>query len=736
MDRLMRAACLAMALFISACSGGNGTVSTSAAASVDGVPTVHAILPQTSTAALFQPLQGILPYPTDLYFAGSTDGTLNIQPENALAHFGLAHSGRGHPGLRPGQAAINALDGFSTTAVIRARFGGALNPASFNAQSVIVLQVTIDNVTKATTGVVQPLVFGIDYTVGLGTESGVGNTILEIRPTHPLVPSSGATNNGYLVFLTKAITDAKGHATTADRDYASIQAALPTCSAITDDSLHDICQSTGAHLRIAQAIGIKPADVVLSFSFSTQSIGDTLGVIEQTATAQPIKVHGTGLTTAQANPRLSGHANLYVGTLSIPYYLSRTEPLTGYWQGNPSPLDSNSRLLTRFNPVPVATETLQIPILVTVPNANSVPQGAKPASGWPVLIFEHGIGRSRADMLAVADSFADSGFVVVAIDLPLHGVTDAGSLLYASGANPLYAGLSLPSVGSIERTFDLDVVNNTTGASGTDGQIDPSGASFINLASVLTTRDNLREGAADLITLTRSLPNLSLSSGTAGDIDPTRIHFLGHSLGAIVGSVYLGVAPRSEVGTATLAMPGGGLANLLRDSPTLGPRLAASLAAQGLMQGTTLFEQYLRDAQTVMDSGDPVNYIPAAAAQHPIHLLQIVGSALSPPDQVVPNSATQRLIDAAALARIPAPAAPGPVTNAGGFRSYVNLVVGDHGSIIDPMASLAATTEIQAEAITFAGAPVPPIPQLSFKGFPGEPPGSAVLVLSPPVIQP
>ena len=228
MDRLMRAACLAMALFISACSGGNGTVRTSAAASVAGAPTAHAVLPQTRTAALFQPLQGILPYPTDLYFAGSTDGTLNIQPENALAHFGLAHSGRGHPGLRPGQAAINALDGFSTTAVIRARFGGALNPASFNAQSVIVLQVTIDNVTKATTGVVQPLVFGIDYTVGLGTESGAGSTILEIRPTHPLVPSSGATNNGYLVFLTKAITDANGHATTADR--ASNSTKLVTSS--------------------------------------------------------------------------------------------------------------------------------------------------------------------------------------------------------------------------------------------------------------------------------------------------------------------------------------------------------------------------------------------------------------------------------------------------------------------------------------------------------------------------
>jgi hypothetical protein len=154
------------------------------------------------------------------------------------------------------------------------------------------------------------------------------------------------------------------------------------------------------------------------------------------------------------------------------------------------------------------------------------------------------------------------------------------------------------------------------------------------------------------------------------------------------------------------------------------------------MQGTSLFEEFVRDVQTVVDSADPVNYIAAAAAQHPIHLLQIVGSLTSPPDQVVPNSATQRLIDAAALAEVRPPTSAGPVTNASGFRSYVNFVVGDHESIIDPTASLAVTTQMQAEAITFAGASVPPIPQLSFPGFPATPPGTAVLVLNPLVIRP
>ena len=64
-----------------------------------------------ATAALFQPAQGIFPFPNDLYFSGTTDGTINIQPAN---------------GLIPNQVGLNALDGWSTTAPIRIRFGGAL----------------------------------------------------------------------------------------------------------------------------------------------------------------------------------------------------------------------------------------------------------------------------------------------------------------------------------------------------------------------------------------------------------------------------------------------------------------------------------------------------------------------------------------------------------------------------------------------------------------------------------
>ncbi len=618
MKKLIAAGMVWVALLAGGCSsGGYGSVGTESLTGFNGNPGGSTPVTQpSSNTALFHPAAGILPYPTDLYFAGSTDGTLNIQPANALM---------------PNQAAVNALDGFSTTAVIRERFGGALNPASFTAASIIIVPVTTDNLTKATTGVLgAPLTLGTDFSAGLGQEVGVGATILEIKPLHPLLPStclSGgmflgpncATGTGYLVFLMNGITDASGNPAVPDTDYASIKAALPTCGAISDATLHSICLLTGAQLQIAQALHLNPANIVLSFSFTTESTVDTLALISATAA-----------------------------------------PLTDYWHAPPFPLDTTSTFVTRFNPLPVPTATLQIPVLVSVPNAASAFGAVSPTAGWPLVIFQHGITRNREDMFGVADSFADAGFVVVAVDLPLHGITNQSDPLYASGANPLYAGLGLPASGSIERTFDL----------ATAGVRDPSGLHFINLTSLLTSRDNLRQGVADLITLARSLPHLSLGN------------------------------------------PGGEVAQLLRDSPTFAPVINAGLAAQGLLPGTTLYEQFWRDAQTLVDAGDPINFIALATTNHPIHLIQVVGSAPPPPavvclahptpsgcpDQVVPNSATQRLILAGGLTQVHPPGAAGTTA----LHAYVNFTAGVHGSILDPSSSPAATTEMQTEAIFFA----------------------------------
>src|SRR4029077_2320826 len=287
MKRLCAAGAVAVALLLGACSGGGyGTVGPPDLTGANGAPG-GSVTPPSAGTALFQLNAGVLPYPNDLYFAGSTDGTLNIQPPNAA---------------EPNQAAINALDGFSTTAVIRERFGGALDPTSFTAASVIVIPVITDNLTKATIGVAgtgAPLTPGVYYTAALATDAGVGPSILEITPLHPLTPSTcisngqflGAnctTGNGYLVILTNGIKDASGKPAVPDADYAAIKAALASggakCPSITDPTLNGVCQLTGAHLQIAAALAqaipplansLNPANIVLSFSFTTESTVDS-----------------------------------------------------------------------------------------------------------------------------------------------------------------------------------------------------------------------------------------------------------------------------------------------------------------------------------------------------------------------------------------------------------------------------------------------------------------------------
>jgi hypothetical protein len=656
--------------------------------------------PGSSTVALFRPGQGLLPYPTDLYFTGSKDGTLNITPAPASP-------GRRAGTLTPVQSAVNALDGFSTTSVIRERFSAPLDAGSLAANAVHLIEIEIDNASKLVIRAHRVLEFGKDFTTGVAGDSDSVGTILEIRPLRPLTPSSGVNDVGYLVVLTNAIKSASGLPTRSDDDFATITAALngPGCKTIQDASLRGTCATVGSQRKVAVRSGIDWRQTILTFSFSTGSTVDTLKALADPAvtTARPISVASTGLVTKDLDPKLLGHATLYRGTIEIPFYSTRptranpTAPLTTSWTGGPSPLDATSTFLTRFNPRPIATETISIPILVTVPNASSAGGGKKPANGWPVLIYQHGLTRNRLDALQVADSFADAnaestpqgsqGYIVVAIDMPLHGITDPASPLY-DAAN--------------ERTFNLDLVNNTTLAPGPDGRIDPTGTFFINVSSLLTTRDNLRQAVADLLTLTRSLPGLDLDGDGLPDINSERIHFLGQSLGAIVGGVFLGTPGTTAIRTGVLASPGGELVPTVFDSPEFGPQFTGMLASQGIQAGTTAFAEFLRDAQNAVDAGDPDNYILAAATSRPLLVFQVVGGGTLPngkkslPDQIISNTSTQRLIDAAGLRRICTLGAdPGP-------SGFVNFVFGAHQSVFDPTSSPAATAEMRRESTFFA----------------------------------
>ncbi|HEX5649237.1 MAG TPA: hypothetical protein VFX69_06225, partial [Steroidobacteraceae bacterium] len=630
-------------------------------ATKDGEP--YPLPPTEVFKADFSTTSGSLPYPTDLFFSGSTDGTLN--PPATIP-------------WRPAsnREALSALDGWSTTAPITTRFSMAIDPASLTANTVRVVELYLSNTTKAPatgaelpSGVTSPvrrvLVPGEDYTVGVGDEIDGNGRTLKITPLKPLTPSTGAVNIGYLVILTNGILGTDGQAATPDAQYASYLTASndPLCGEFdpTTDALnYGLCRLTKGQLQIAGGVGINPASVVLSWSFSTQSVEDVLDVLNLTTTAQPITVVPTGLDTKQASGGLlQGKANVYVGRTVVPYYLTpaanptdRASVLTKFWvAAGPSPvpgLDPASRNLTRFNPVPEKKADVAIPLLVTVPNATAAGGACvKPASGWPVAIVQHGITGNRTQALAMADSFADACVVVAAIDLPLHGLVPDQDGVEPNTTSPLYCSSTTPNpacMGAIERTFNVDLINNSTSAATSDTLIDSSGAHFINIPSPLTSRDNGRQAASDLNVLSKSIKTLDLTGDTVSDIDPNRVHLVGLSLGAMTGIV---AADHTAVSTLSASAPGGVITQLLLDSPTFGPRIKAALGAS-LVIDSYIYDLFVSDLQAIVDSSDPINHIAGAQDAVPLHVMEVTG------DAVIPNSATDRLIVAGGLTKLTA----------------------------------------------------------------------------------
>ncbi|RUQ40839.1 MAG: lipase [Candidatus Competibacteraceae bacterium] len=629
--------------------------------------------------AQFNPTAGVVPFPNNLLFSGSTDGTLNLPVSDPT-------------NLADPRVAMNGLDGFSTVAPLTAQFSGTLKAATVTAGSTVrVFEVTLinpflDPTTKApfaVTGVTRELQAGTDYSVNLLPQDP-NQTTLNIHPLRPLAPKTG-----YLVTLTDGIQDSGGYNALPSPVYsltklttplvdANGKSVIPGVSDAQAKALEPLRQLVNNQESAAASQGVTRSSIVLSWTFMTQSVDDAFMALDKTLKPLGMAVKATGATTTAVGLNLPGFSDIYAGALAIPYYLSKDKPTSGYW------MTANGGAVTRYNPLPAATAPLQIPVLMTVPNARS--GHSKPANGWPVVVFQHGITQNRTNLFALADALSFEGYAAVAIDLPLHGITDTSNPFYLKG---------------LERTFDLDLVNNQTGLPPADGIIDTSGTYFINLQSLLTTRDNLREAAQDLRQLVANLPLVDLNGDGKADLDTSHIHFVGHSLGGVADGTFLGI--EDHVAGATLAMAGGGIPKMLDGSATFGPRIAAGLAAAGIKKGTPDYETYLAAAQTVVDSGDPINYAAAAASLHPIHLIEVVGSATSLPDQVVPNSVenaplsgTEPLASAMGLKSVSR-----STWDDKGVRAIVRFTEGDHSSILSPVASVAATAEMQGQMISF-----------------------------------
>ncbi|MGL5340992.1 MAG: VolA/Pla-1 family phospholipase, partial [Aeromonas veronii] len=382
------------------------------------------------------------------------------------------------------------------------------------------------------------------------------------------------------------------------------------------------------------------------------------------------------------------------------------------------PLDAE-RNIGRFNPLPTLTEVQSVPLRIFAPTTNL-------STVTDVIIYQHGVTSIKENAYALAlgqigaglDPSVNKVVAVVVIDHPLHG--ERGYALSNSMATVTTSENPLP---------------------------------YLNLNYLTVARDNLKQSVADLLGL-RLAVGLANAKGLGGQLGGAglKVHFLGHSLGAITGANLLAVANQTtgsaqadalfKFDTGGLAMPGGGIAPLLLNSPSFGPTIKMSVLTSGspaLKAGFTAYapncktaaatcfvneflpsldaatqagaastlQSYTFAAQSVLDSADPINLASGVAKSFPLFATEIVGDgALSLPDQVIPNSiasaplgGTEPLFRVLGLQELKGSG----VLPAG--HHAARFLKGGHSSLLAPDENFdqagAVTTEIQTQFASF-----------------------------------
>lgn len=250
----------------------------------------------------------------------------------------------------------------------------------------------------------------------------------------------------------------------------------------------------------------------------------------------------------------------------------------------------------------------------------AVPDGAMPASGWPTLVVQHGMGNSRAYLLDLMNEVAKAGILAVAVDSLTFGArsSDPAAQMdqhtaFESAPGATYKGPDGLSDAPPTATTDL----------------------FGQLQNVGAFRDQLRQASIDtsqLVRVLRSGADLSAlaTSGTVPRIDPDRVGYLGESLGSFEGEVACAIEPNLR---AWFFSVGGG--GIILEAAAHGPGLGSLLGV-----GAGLEWHFLRDRfteshplvnliQTVIEPADAILY-----AQHLVRAPRPVAGVAARPRNV------------------------------------------------------------------------------------------------------
>ncbi|MBD3641549.1 MAG: hypothetical protein HUJ18_11200 [Marinobacter sp.] len=460
-----------------------------------------------------------------------------------------------------------------------------------------------------------------------------------------------ARDNGMAVVYADLVSDPL-----SDRRLAH---TVQTAAAVATDLSMDIESDVQALAAAAETLIDTPKPRSVSV-YSQRDGGDVNPALAQEIQGTPLNVH------------------VYEGEITLPYFQSLPE------DGNGSLLTSESWLPADFSgddnlglapsdrityrfPFAGKTADTKVPVVITAPDTNNATfltlSGGVPTEGYPVIIYQHAATTDRSAILPLATAAgllcADPGntydcFVTIGIDQPLHGIFGEGFV----GLNPIseQAGAS-PDATERHFGFAADADLNPVPASQLEAP--ESGSLFLNFANYANTRDNMRQGALDLLNVNASLQAIEDAIATCTEcpqdlnLDPNRVYFLSHSLSGMGGAAFphvnnaaidAGNTSLNPILAANLFNTGGAFTRLVENSQSVAPRVLPGLdaASDGLLtQGRTELNIYFNVFQGLLDSADPTAFAPLYR-DAPILLTEIAGvpdDPDRPTDNTVPNAA-------------------------------------------------------------------------------------------------
>ena len=674
-----------------------------------------------------------------------------------------------------GAAGFAALDGFSTTAPILAPTSDLVLASTVDATSYRLYDLTdpLNPVlVPPSTYLTEPEEFTSSGMSPVVASQPVGATAAD--PTSVFRSRPLKDDTSYAVVITTGVKDKTGAALGRGTVGSILLFDNPLVDGTTGKSnLAGIDDATAGALEVMRnrllplRSGATPlvnkADIAMAYTFKTQSI---TGLATQLA-AMPYQA-------AQANPAAGNTIITAAGNVLAAfdkYGVSPTVPNGNIDQVIEAKIVTYNLLdptTGAFNPAGPQPE--YIDVLIATPRAAAAPlcSGAMAAFGGagvhcaPLMVFRHGLGRGRADMLLVADTYAAKGLVTVAIDAAKHGDR---AYCTTGSTNQCLPGSTCQAVPGFGTQGDATTPGRcTAGATNGDGfparnavaggtcpggpftcGIPVFSANYLISANFFRTRDTLRQDLIDqsqLILATAFVPAglpptghglFDHMVGRGLVIDPTAITYSGQSLGAIQGT--LNVATNPRIGRAVLNVGGGTLVDIFTTSPAFSSGINSLLAAMGITPGTSKYLQFLSVAKLVLDPADPVNFAGHLTANNLPNLLTTPVSTQAPKriltqaalcNQTVPNTWNYVLAANAGSAPLPlvdptfgtgtgtfqlfarangSPATIPAAIQACGVPGATSPHAVAHGFLADWSFSPAATLQAQSDAADFVLSP-------------------------------